>query len=114
MRASYRGHERVVTLLIERGADIDMQDYVRILFPFVFISFQSGKSALQIARHLKKTNCIRVLEINQIWTQRKHFLIFNSQLSNTLASSDNVNVVRVNVLKVLELEEMKREITIFF
>ena len=59
------------------------------------------------------------LEINRnflkIWTQRKHFLTFLSQLSNTLPSSDDVNVVRVNVvnIKVLELEEMKREITKF-
>ncbi len=59
------------------------------------------------------------LEINrnvfQLWTQRKHFLTFVSQLS-LLLPSDNVNVVRVdvvNVRKVLELEEMKREITKF-
>ncbi len=61
------------------------------------------------------------LEINQnlfqIWTQRKHFLTFLSQLSLSLPSDDlNVNVVRVNVVnvrRVLELEEMKREITKF-
>ncbi len=56
------------------------------------------------------------LDINrnlfQIWTQRKYFLTFISQLSNTLPS-DLVNVVRVNVRIVLELEEMKREITKF-
>jgi hypothetical protein len=59
------------------------------------------------------------LEINRnflkIWTQRKHFLTFLSQLSNTLSPGD-VNVMRVNVVnfrRVLELEEMKREIANF-
>ncbi len=56
------------------------------------------------------------LEINrnlfQIWTQRKHLLTFISQLLLTLPS-DNVRVVGVNVRRVLELEEMKREITKF-
>ncbi len=48
----------------------------------------------------------------QIWTQRKHFLTCLSPLSLSLPSDNmNVNVVRVNVRKVLELEEMKREIT---
>ncbi len=54
------------------------------------------------------------LEINRylfkIWTKRKHFLVFISQLSNTTPSKD-VNVESVNVRIVLELEEMKREIT---
>ncbi len=58
------------------------------------------------------------LKINRnlfhIWTQRKHFLTFISQLSLSLPSDLNlVNVRRVNVRKVLELEEMKREITKF-
>ncbi len=58
------------------------------------------------------------LEINrnlfQIWTQRKHFLTFISQLSLTLPSDlVNVNVLGANIRKVLELEEMKREITQF-
>ena len=68
---------------------------------------QRIKNALEINRNLFR-----------IWTQRKYFLIFISQLSLILLTlpSDNmnVNVVRVNVLnvrKVLELEEMKREIT---
>jgi hypothetical protein len=54
-----------------------------------------------------------VLEINRnlfmLWTQRKHFLTFISQLS--LPPSQIGTIVVVNVLKVLELEEMKREIT---
>ena len=58
------------------------------------------------------------LKINRnlfhIWSQRKHFLTFISQLSLSLPSDLNlVNVVRVNVRRVLELEEMKREITKF-
>ncbi len=65
--------------------------------------------------------CIEdALKINrnlfQIWTQRKHFLTFISQLSLSLPS-ENVNVVGVNVVnvrRVLELEEMKREIANFF
>jgi hypothetical protein len=64
---------------------------------------QRIENALEINRNLFK-----------IWTQRKHFLIFISQLSLPL-SSDNVNVnfVGLNVRKVLELEEMKREMTNF-
>ncbi len=56
------------------------------------------------------------LEINRnflkMWTQRKHFLTFLSQLYNTRPDS-NMGVMRVNVRRVLELEEMKREITNF-
>ncbi len=68
---------------------------------------QRIENALKINRNLFR-----------IWTQRKYFLTFISQLSLILLTlpSDNmnVNVVRLNVLnvrKVLELEEMKREIT---
>ncbi len=57
------------------------------------------------------------LEINRnlfhIWTQRKNFLTFLSLLSLALPP-DSVNNVRVNVRRLLELEEMKREITNFF
>ncbi len=56
------------------------------------------------------------LEINQnilkIWTKRKYFLTFLSQFSDTLLPG-HVNVVSVNLGRVLELEEMKREITNF-
>ncbi len=57
------------------------------------------------------------LDINRnflkIWTERKHFLIFLSQLSNTLPDRENVNVARAQGRRMLELEEMKREITNF-
>ncbi len=69
------------------------------------------------AQHLE--NALKInRNLFQIWTQRKYFLTFVSQLSLSLPSDNmNVKVVRVNVLnvrKVLELEEMKREITNFF
>ncbi len=57
---------------------------------------------------------VNSLEINrnlfQIWTQRKNFLTFLTQLL-LLLPSDIVNVVGLNFRKVLDLEEMKREIT---
>jgi hypothetical protein len=79
---------------------------------FTPISFDGNNIGNDIVQRIKNA-----LEINrnlfQIWTQRKHFLIFISQLS-LLLPSDNLPVVRVmNVRKVLELEEMKREITKF-
>ncbi len=57
---------------------------------------QRIRDALEINRNLFK-----------IWTQRKHFLTFLSQLPDTIPP-DNMNVRRV-----LELEEMKREIMNF-
>jgi hypothetical protein len=65
-------------------------------------------------------NILDALEINQnlimIWTQRKHFLTFLSQLSTLSPLHVNVVMLRmdvVNVRRVLELEEMKREISFF-
>ncbi len=85
-----------------------------MFFVFTPISLWGNNIGDDMAQRIENA-----LEINrnlfQIWTQRKHFLTFISQLSLTLPSDDmNVNVVRVNVRKVLELEEMKREITKFF
>ncbi len=86
------------------------------LFSCIWISLLVSLDLNHIADD-KYQRIENALEINrnlfQIWTQRKHFLIFLSQLSNTPLSSDNVNVVRENVRIVLELEEMKREITKF-
>ncbi len=64
-------------------------------------TIQRIKNALEINRNFLK-----------IWTQRKNFITFLSQLSSDTLSlmlpSDNVDVRRV-----LELEEMKREIMNF-
>jgi hypothetical protein len=60
--------------------------------------------------HQRIENALKInRNLFQIWTQRNSFLTFLSQLSLPLPS-DNM-IVSVNVRKVLELEEMKREIT---
>jgi hypothetical protein len=60
------------------------------------------------------------VEANRIffknWTQRKHFIVFLSQLSNPLPPDHVHDLARVNIVnvrRVLELEEMKREIASF-
>jgi ankyrin repeat protein len=37
--AAQRGHEKIVQLLLDRGADINSKDVTRILFSFFFILF---------------------------------------------------------------------------
>ncbi len=88
-------------------------DFYLVVFDFHSLSLSGNNIGDETAQRIKNA-----LEINrnlfQIWTQRKHFLIFLSQLclSLSLPSDEmNVNVVRLNARKVLELEEMKREIT---
>ncbi len=86
-------------------------DLILVVFDFHSLSLFENNIGDDTAQRIENA-----LEINrnlfQIWTQRKHFLTFHSQLSLILASSDNmnVNVMRLNVRKVFELEEMKREI----
>jgi hypothetical protein len=84
------------------------------LFEFYSLSLIGNNIGDDLAQRIE--NALKInRNLFQIWTQRKHFLTFISQLSLPLPSDDmNVNVVRLNVLnvrKVLELEEMKREIT---
>ncbi len=90
---------------------VSLIDFICIVFDFHSLSLSGNNIGDDLAIRIK--NALKInRNLFQIWTQRKHFLTFISQLSLSLPSDNtNVNVVRVNVRKLLELEEMKREIT---
>ena len=85
-------------------------DLILVVFDFHPLSLFENYIGDDTAQRIENA-----LEINrnlfQIWTLRKHFITFISQLSPPLPYI--VKVMRVNVRIVLELEEMKREITKF-
>jgi hypothetical protein len=85
-----------------------------VVFDFPYLSLFENNIGHDTEQRI--TNALKINEnLFQIWIRRKYFLIFLSQLSLPLPSDNtmNVNIVRLNVRRVLELEEMKREITKF-
>jgi hypothetical protein len=63
MKAAYNGHERVVSLLIERGANLDIQNKVRINIIILFFSFIFSKEHLPF----KLQECGRILIVFVHW-----------------------------------------------
>ncbi len=116
--ASLRGNERIVSLLIGKGANVNLKTKVRIIINFLslfffhsvclplWISFtlQNGESPLDIARKYNHSGCIQLLELPVGWFEYKTDAGEVNQSSSPFICfySLSPSLSRIIITKVLE------------
>ena len=77
MLASVNGHSAIVTMLICKGADVNVKN-------------NEGKTAKELA---KNNDMKKLIVIEEQWQRRKHYVMFLSTLKMAVASAATSSVV---------------------